>query len=477
MLLRSVLTSVLLAFVAIFTVAPSASAAECPEGMSCGSVEVPLDWSGKRPGQLDLKVNVSEGEGPVLLYLSGGPGQSTTDFTEYVRSWFGSLAPRYRIAVIDQRGTGSTAIKCGGLQRLALTDLTVRPRSVVKTCGRQLGVRRGFYSTTSTLKDMEAIRKSIGIENWAVMGTSYGTYVAERYARAYPNRVSRLILDSVVPQEDVDPFLRVHMRRAAKVLRWECGQRRCGFRTDPAADLVRLVRMPPRSGVNGPALLDWITTLFSFAPKEIPAFGKAIHRATRGNYKHLLRMKVKAVKLAAPTPADQLSWGLHAATLCSDAWFPFSIGQGNRKSRSAASRRYLKRMPSRQFWPFDRATAIGNGIPQVCFDWQKTIVKPPPRPGRITQPTLFLAGQYDLSTPVEYARRELRRTPKGKLVVIPGMGHASGFSQRCSASAISAFLHARLKGDPCRSVSRSGQTGSRSLLRIPPFADSWLARP
>jgi pimeloyl-ACP methyl ester carboxylesterase len=324
---------------------------------------------------------------------------------------------------------------------------------------------------------MEAVRKAIGVDRMAVMGTSYGTYVAEKYARAYPNRVSRLILDSVVPQENIDPFLRVHMRRAAKVLRWECGQGRCGFKTDPAADLAKLVRAPARGRVNGPTLLDWMTTVFSFTPKEIPAFGKAIHHAARGDYRGLNKMANKAIKLAEPTPADSLSWGLHAATLCTDANFPFSIGSGNRASRSAASSRYLAKSPNRAFWPFTRATAIGNGISQVCFDWQRTKVAPPAKPGKITQPTLFLTGQYDLSTPAEYAKRELRRAPRGKLVVIPKLGHASAFAQECSVSALAGFLRGRLTGDPCRrSSSRSVRTGSLPFAASA-FGDSFLARP
>ena len=439
--------------------AASTGASGCPAGITCESIDVPLDWSGRKPGKLKLRVNVSEGDGPVLLFLAGGPGQSMVSGTDYVKRWFDRLAPSYRIAVIDQRGTGPTAIRCRKLQRLPLTDLTVRPRPAVRACGRQLGFRRSFYSTASTVRDMEAIRKALGLDKWALMGTSYGTYVAERYARAFPGRVSRLILDSVVPQEDVDPFFRVHMRRAAKVLRRECGQGRCGFRGDPAAGLARLVRMPPRGRVDGPALLDWITTIFSFLPQEIPVFGKAIHLAAAGgDYRPLNRVADRAVKLAAPVPARSLSWGLHAATLCSDMGFPFSIGQGNRRTRTAASARYLARLPGRSFWPFDRATALGNGIIQFCFDWQRTKVVPPPRPGRITAPVLFLAGEYDLSTPVEYARRELRRAPRGLLVVVPELGHGVAFQASCSLEAVSRFLGGRLKRDPCRQP--RAETGS-----------------
>lgn len=429
--------------------------------MICRTVTVPLDWSGERKGELELDVRVSGGSGPLLLYLFGGPGQGGAAYAGDIRDVFTKLAPKYRVAVFDQRGTGGTAIRCDRLQRLALTDITVRPRKAVRECGASLGARRAFYSTASTVRDIEAIRKALGVKRMAIMGTSYGTLVATRYARAYPNRVSRLILDSVVPQDGVDPMFRVHMRRVAKVLRRECGGGRCGFRSaDPAADLARLVRMPAHRGrvpgtdvrlrVDGPALLDWATTILSFLPREIPAFARGIHRARRGDYRTLLRAAHKTRQVMGVQSAESISWGLHAATLCTDLAFPFSIGKGNRKSRLAAAGRYLSRRPTRSFWPFNASTARGNGIVQTCAEWPRTKVAPPPKPGKIQQPTLLLAGEYDVSTPVEYAKRELRRAPKGRLVVVPKGGHAVAFQARCAAEAVALFLHGPLTHDPCR---------------------------
>jgi len=426
-------------------------------------VKVPLDWSGEMPGELELPLMVTEGSGPVVLDLSGGPGQPSTPWAEFSRIKFGRLAPEHRVAVIDQRGTGETAIDCGALQRLHITDFTVRPRSAVRACGEHLGFRRSLYSTTASVRDLEEARKTIGVKRMAITGTSYGTYVAMRYARAYPNRVSRLILDSVVPQEDVDPFLRATLRRAGMVLRRECGKGRCGFRTDPARDLARLVRKKPRKvrlpgrsvrlRVDGPALVDWATSLFSFKEGGVPDFARAVHRAARGDYRKLARVAAEAWQVAKPSPASEMSWGLHAATVCSDFDFPFSVGSDAPGLREHLARRYSSAIPARAFWPFNRATALGNGVIRTCVDWPKTKVAPPPKPGRLTHPTLFIAGQYDLSTPASYARRELRRAPKGKLVVIPRAGHGVAFDTKCSLRAIKRFMAGKLKGDPCR---RSG---------------------
>ena len=53
---------------------------------------------------------------------------------------------------------------------------------------------------------MEAIRAQLGVDKLTLFGISYGTELAIAYARAHPQHVERLILDSVVDADDRDPF-------------------------------------------------------------------------------------------------------------------------------------------------------------------------------------------------------------------------------------------------------------------------------
>ena len=52
--------------------------------------------------------------------------------------------------------------------------------------------------------DMEAIRRAVGAPKLTLFGISYGTELALAYARAYPSRVERMILDSTVDPDDSD---------------------------------------------------------------------------------------------------------------------------------------------------------------------------------------------------------------------------------------------------------------------------------
>ena len=126
--------------------------------------------------------------------------------------------------------------------------------------------------------------------------------------------------------------------------------------------------------------------------------------------------------------------------------------------------RSLAKIPKRSFWPFNRATGRTNGITQACLDWRPTRVKAPQNPGRIKVPELILAGQYDLSTPLAYAKRELRRAPRGKLVVVPKAGHSVALGGTCADKAIVSFLKGKAVGNPCRNAGAKA-VKARSWMR------------
>ena len=59
------------------------------------------------------------------------------------------------------------------------------------------------------------------------MGISYGTWVAQEYARTLPARTDSLILDSIVGPEPPDAFAIEQLRDAAARLREQCARGRC----------------------------------------------------------------------------------------------------------------------------------------------------------------------------------------------------------------------------------------------------------
>ncbi len=407
-------------------------------GFVCSTLAVPLDHSGHTPGTLSLQVaaadNVKAPRG-VLLFLTGGPGQPGVPFVPRIASRIAPVLEDYRLVMFDQRGTGQFgAINCPALQAaVGSSDITVPPRRAVADCANTIGPDRRFYSTADTVADMDMLRQALGVQKMAVDGVSYGTFVAEHYALAYPTHVSKLVLDSVLPQVDpgrTDAFYLVGLRAVGRVLRAACQAKpACGF--DPASDVAWLVR---HRG-DGVQIFDMLVT-YEFIdptyrnpnPAQVPpGFGDvigALHAARLGQAAHLDRL-IAGLNQGGGSPAE-FSSGLHAATFCADLRFPWGSDAVPVSQRMPALAEATARLTTSQVWPFDARTAAGDGIMQTCLDWPVTPPAPEASPkSRLpAAPTLILAGDRDLSTPLEWAREEAASAPLAQLVVVRGAAHS-----------------------------------------------------
>jgi pimeloyl-ACP methyl ester carboxylesterase len=388
-------------------------------GFTCATIDVPLDPAHPARGTLHLKVglgnNVHAPRG-VLLVLSGGPGQPGLPILHgFVSRALSAEEHRYRIVVFDQRGTGGGALDCKALQHeMGSSDLTPPSAVAVRACARKLGARRAFFGTDDVVADMETLRRALGVHAWSLDGISYGTYVGERYALVHPSHVSKLVLDSVVPQVGETDLGVAEFGAVRRVLRSVCG-------AGCVADLAAVVRRDRL----GPKLFDALTFDSIADPTfrtfwDVPA---ALHAARRGNRKQLDTFLAAASAYQRTTPAAAVDQGLHASALCADWRYPWGSSSASLAGRAAKLRAAVARIPAAHLYPFDARTASGNGFVRQCLPWTPTTATPLPH-GKLRVRTLLVNGSHDLSTPLAWARRQLTLTPHGRLVVVPGAGHS-----------------------------------------------------
>ena len=408
----------------------------CPErlpGYRCATITVPLHRRGPHAGDgrtltLDVAVQRAPARPPRgdLLILSGGPGQPGLPFGPRMAQRLRRPAAGHRIVVVDQRGTGRRAIRCPSLQAsVGTSDVAVPLRSAVSACARSLGPRRDAFATADTVADLDAVRHALGDASWTVAGISYGAFVAERYALAHPGQTRAVVLDSVVPQEGVELLERVPLRAVARVLRTVCADagRPCtAAGGDPVGDLRRVVAAHPELG---PALFDALTERSIGVPRLGP-IPDALHAAASGDLAPLRALLRGSAGEQSGVPVAFYSTGLHAATLCADAPALWPGGPAAPAAvRSAAVARLRATLPAAQTAPWPRSTALGQGLLATCRAWPVTAAPPtPPSGARIRAPALLLAGDHDLSTPLEWARAQARRMADARLVVVPGAGHS-----------------------------------------------------
>jgi pimeloyl-ACP methyl ester carboxylesterase len=394
-------------------------------GFSCSTLTVPLDHADPQGPGLDLSVAVQDTPSdeirhrPVLLFLTGGPGQPGVSYAARFSRMMAPVLNRYRLVMFDQRGTGSTALNCPTLQQqMAETDLIPPTKAAVEECSTILGDTRGDYSTAQTVRDIDWLRRALGVKTIAIDGVSYGTYVAENYAMTFPHRVDHLVLDSVVPHviTPAGSMQLASFRAVRRVLPMVCKEQACT--TDPVADLAWLVR---HRG-DGPELLD-VLAIASIIRPDLSFVPGMLHDARRGAAQELEGW-LEGIA-SDVVHIDQFSQGLHAAALCADQNEPWGEPNVPLAARGAILDRLNHRLRPADTYPFDAHTATGNGLVQVCRWWG--VIDPPPEPhGRDLPalPTLFLIGDHDLTTPLEWARQEVARSPGGHVLLVKGAGHS-----------------------------------------------------
>jgi pimeloyl-ACP methyl ester carboxylesterase len=181
----------------------------------------------------------------------------------------------------------------------------------------------------------------------------------------------------------------------------------------------------------------------SVVDPDYRAVPRALNEAQAGRPARLDRLMAR-VHRGDSVPARVLSQGLHTSTLCEDFAQPWGGPGVPIPTRVAAIRRAAAKLTPADVAPFDKATATGNGELLTCERWPPVpITVSPSRQDLPAVPTLLLAGDRDLSTPLVWARGEARHAPDGRLVVVHGAGHSVQSRGPTGVDALIRFLQRR----------------------------------
>jgi hypothetical protein len=152
---------------------------------------------------------------------------------------------------------------------------------------------------------------------------------------------------------------------------------------------------------------------------EAPA---AVHAALAGNIRPLLRIYDLDL-LTGALSAEDLSFGLNAATNCADGRFPWSPATPP-SARRAAIDSAVANLPAGALGPFGN-WAARMGTAYFCEQWPSPAGNTPLGPGPFPNvPVIALNGGFDLRTPVANAVSVINQFPQGKLLVVRGVGHS-----------------------------------------------------
>jgi pimeloyl-ACP methyl ester carboxylesterase len=424
---------------AVAGTAPLASAAFGPcgrtAGITCEEVTVPVDREHPSSGALQLHVErvraAAEPAEGAIVALAGGPGQSATAHLASFLKILQSARETRDVIVFDQRGTGESGYLACPPQR-----------PLDYGCAEALEPGIHHYTTQDSADDVEAVRRTLGVDRIALYGVSYGTKVALAYAKRYPTHVERLALDSVVGLDGFDFFERGSYAAVPRVLGDLCADGACdAFTSNLEADVAAAVNSaearqlvvsavdpsgaPVSKRPTSHDLFDLLVAGTSYDPVIRARFPSAVRSALNGDGYPLGRL------LAAVAPAGHGGAGsrgfddvVFRATLCEELaptpWRHLSVG-----ARLPWASAFLDGLPATDFLPFTAGTALDGELVRACRAWP--VLPTPPTisgPGLPDVPTLLLDGEEDLLTPVEDAAAARTAFPRGVLVRVPDMGHA-----------------------------------------------------
>ncbi|MFQ5547865.1 MAG: alpha/beta hydrolase [Woeseia sp.] len=396
----------------------------------CGTLARHEDPSDESSEKLLLSVAVVpalslEPEPDPFLPIAGGPGQSTIEFYSLLSHAFEKIRRSRNIVLLDQRGTGASAkMECnigdevieGHATPGQILDLT-------EDCLEALPHDPRFFTTSVAVSDLEALRVALDVPQFNVYGASYGSRVAQHYARRYPGSVRTVILDGVVPpQLALGAVIAVEAQNALDRIfdrcaqSPECNERFPDIEDDFASLDERLaagavsVDIPnPLTGraeaVNfGGAELAGAIRLLSYSPRTVALMPLLIHEAANANLSPLASQFLMAMERMS----DALAIGMHNAVVCTED-APFYDGE--MIARDELESTYIGAMQI-------------EALETICSVWPTGTIDPEFKmPLASSTPVLLLSGDADPVTPPHFAELAAVDLDNARLLTGVNQGH------------------------------------------------------
>ena len=398
----------------------------------CATLAVPENHDDPDGRKIDLAIALvaaqGEAEPDPILMISGGPGQSALESYPMVDNAFADASRSRTVLLVDARGTGrSNPLKCEDEEgRSAVMDeedaSPKAARAFAERCRDTLAKTSDlrYYATGDHIRDLDLVREKLGIDKLNLYGVSYGTRVAQQYAKRYPQHTRTVTLDSAVPNSLV--LGQEHARNLDAALKLQFARCRedaaCTSNLgDPAAKLdalrkrLRAGNLAPvryRDPVSGewrsdpPAYshLSTLLRLYAYQPEAASMLPLIVHDASEGHYESLIAQ----ARSIYNDVSDAIMHGMQLSVMCTED---------------------VELAPN----PADAGTVMGaefiEFVRAQCDVWPKG-ERPAdfraPLAGDV--PVLVISGEFDPVTPPRYGDEVIQSLPNSRHLILPGQGHS-----------------------------------------------------
>ena len=360
-----------------------------------------------------------------LFVLAGGPGMAATTFYASVAFAFDRVRRDRDIVLVDQRGTGaSNPLNC------ALDDNDLyRPDEVISQARRCLSelsakARVQLYTTSIAVQDLDRVRAVLGYQSINLYGVSYGTRVAQHYARRFPRQIRSLILDGVVsPQLALGPAVALNAEQALSRILARCAKEPACHKQfgDPQVYYQSLRDSLPKHPVPvslpdpttaEPSRLEFtgfhfasVLRLASYTSEQAALLPLLLHSAAdAANFVPLASQFL----LVNRSYGNALAYGMHNSVVCSEDVPFYDAAQID---RAELQKTYL-------------GTTQLDGLRNICSVWPRGPMDADfHEPLHTDVPVLLLSGSDDPVTPPRDAEQARVGLTHSLHIVLEGFGH------------------------------------------------------
>jgi pimeloyl-ACP methyl ester carboxylesterase len=314
-------------------------------------------------------------------------------------------------------------------------------RTYARDCEQKFGWLLPYMTTKDSARDMDSIRAAFGVSKLNYYGFSYGTYLGQVYATMFPERVRRMVLDSIVDPTGVwyaDNLAQDYAFQGrldaffAWVARYDGTYHLGGTAAQVRAAWYRArgqVRAQPVAGIVGPDEFDDTFLLGAYLDALWPGLAQALSSYLNSGQVTDLVAEYQA---AGTQNENEAEFAVYNAVQCSDVSWPRDW------ARWDADARKVYRTAPFQAWD-------NTWFNAACAFWPlQGPARPPQIKGAGLPGILMLQGTLDPATPYAGAQQAHKLLPSARMVVAKGDGNHGQSMQTPPNPCVQRYLNSYL---------------------------------
>lgn len=388
-----------------------------------------------------------------VIFLTGGPGVTAMSNAPYMKYW--KYLDDRDLILFEQRGTTyaepnlacpewTEAVRMANLSSGEQEGLSLKLKAIEQCKERfeKQNIDLNAYTTKAIAQDVEDLKKVLGIEKYNLVTLSYGTKIAQTLMRDYPASIRSVVLDSPLPLEvswDIENIQ--NLLDTYDIIFADCQSspdcnkqfpdlknRFYEFLGNCTTNPLEVLVTNPQTGKEKQFFLkgkDLVNLLGYFTTSEMAEVPYIINEIIEGDLSILQNQLQQFFEPASNGNGK----GMRIAIWCAEETSFID------KEILTEEKNKFPKLKGVSLELFEIEVCNTLGVAKVDELENQAI--------KSDIPTLIINGEYDITTPIKWAKQLHKNLENSHLLILEGYGHTptTYWSNPCAMQAANAFLN------------------------------------